>query len=88
MDLSQAENQVLSALKNYLAAVATQKSSTPLDLVPHCIDLEKLHIALSPELHPQLQHFLESKSYRKAYEFLSSTSELANRKHSAQHCSR
>jgi len=85
---SQAENRVLSALKDYLTAVADQKSSTPSDLVPHCIELEKIHLALSPVLHPQLQHFLESKSYRKAYDFLSSTSELANRKHSAQSCSR
>ena len=85
---SQAENRLLSSLQNYLTAVAAQKTSTPPDLVPHCIELEKLHLALSPELHPQLQHFLESKSYRKAYEFLTSTSKLANPKHSAQSCSR
>jgi len=88
MALSLAENRLLSSLENYLTAVAAQKNSTPPDLVPLCIELENLHVALSPELHPQLQHFLESKSYRKAYDFLTSTSELANPKQSAQSCSR
>jgi DNA phosphorothioation-dependent restriction protein DptG len=87
MALSQAEKRLLSTLQKYLNAVAAQKSSTPPNLVPHFLELEKLHQELSPKLHPRLQHFLESKSYRKAYELLSSTSELANPKQSAQSCS-
>ena len=84
MPLSASENRLLSALQNYLTAVSAQKGPIPPDLVPHCIELEKLHRELATEISPRLDHFLESKSYRKAHDLLAAASELANTKKSAQ----
>jgi hypothetical protein len=49
-----------------------------------------LETKFSSQLDPRLAHFLESKSYRKAHDYLTSlpTSALANAKDSAQSCSR
>ena len=53
-------------------------------------NLDTLESELSPHLDPRLRHFLESKSYRKAYDYLSalSSSGLANAATPRQTCSR
>jgi hypothetical protein len=90
MPLSQEENLILQALQEYLLAVSAQKHANPPDLIPHCLRLEQLEGELAPRINPRLHHFLESKSYRKAYDFLTalSTSPLANPKNPAQSCAR
>ena len=51
--------------------------------------LESLESELSSQLDPRLRHFLESKSYRKAHDYLSalSSSGLANPPARRQTCS-
>jgi hypothetical protein len=72
------------------AAIAAQKHANPPDLIPHCLRLELMESELSSQINPRLHHFLESKSYRKAHDFLTalSTSPLANPKNPAQSCAR
>ena len=88
MPLSQAEDLIFQALQEYLLAVSAQKNPNPPDLIPHCLRLEQLEVDLAHRINPRLHHFLESKSYRKAHDFLTtlSTSHLANTKNSAQSC--
>ena len=90
MPLSQGENLILQALQEYLLAVSAQKHPNPPDLIHHCLRLEQLESELASQINPRLHHFLESKSYRKAHDFLTtlSTSPLANSKNSAQSCAR
>ncbi|NBS49755.1 MAG: hypothetical protein EBS97_03975 [Verrucomicrobia bacterium] len=90
MALSIEESQVLQALQQYLTAVSAQKKPNPPDLIPHCLRLEQLEAEHASRISPRLHHFLESKSYRKAHDFLTtqSTSPLANAKDSAHSCSR
>ena len=89
MPLSSANSTLLKALEDYRSAVDAQKLPSPPDLIPHCL-LERLEATLAPLLDPRLSHFLESKSYRKAYDYLTSlsTSSLANSTKSAQSCAR
>ena len=90
MSLSDPHQRLLLALQEYLEAVASQKAPNPPDLLPHCVRLEELETKFSSQIDPRLAHFLESKSYRKAHDYLESlpTSTLANAKDSAQSCSR
>jgi hypothetical protein len=90
MPLSSAESTLLKALHTYRSAVEAQKLPSPPDLIPHCLLLERLEAELAPQLNPRLHHFLESKSYRKAHDYLTSlsTSSLANSTKSAQSCAR
>ncbi|MDA0325265.1 MAG: hypothetical protein O2830_06485 [Verrucomicrobia bacterium] len=90
MPLADPQRLLLLALQEYLKAVTAQKAPNPPDLFPHCIALEQLESKFSSQLDPRLAHFLESKSYRKAHDYLASlpTSALANAKDSAQSCSR
>lgn len=90
MSLSDPHQRLLLALQEYLEAVASQKAPNPPDLLPHCVRLEELETKFSSQIDPRLAHFLESKSYRKAHDYLTSlpTSALANAKDSAQSCSR
>jgi len=90
MPLSTAESTLLKALHAYRSAVEAQKLPSPPDLIPHCLLLERLEAELAPQLNPRLHHFLESKSYRKAHDYLTSlsTSSLANSTKSAQSCAR
>jgi len=90
MSLSDPHQRLLLALQEYLEAVASQKAPNPPDLLPHCVRLENLESEFSSQIDPRLAHFLESKSYRKAHDYLASlpTSTLANAKDSAQSCSR
>ena len=52
-------------------------------------NLDTLESELAPQLDPRLRHFLESKSYRKAHDYLSalSSSGLANSPAPRQACS-
>ena len=90
MSLSDPHQRLLLALQEYLEAVASQKAPNPPDLLPHCVRLENLESEFSSQIDPRLAHFLDSKSYRKAHDYLASlpTSTLANAKDSAQSCSR
>lgn len=90
-----AESKILSALSAYLDAVrqgevATTQAAWAERLKSSMLTLEKLAFELSPELDPRLRHFLESKSYRKAHDYLSalSSSGLANDSTPRQACSR
>ena len=53
-------------------------------------NLDTLESELSPQLDPRLSHFLESKSYRKAHDYLSAlaSSGLVNPAASRQSCSK
>jgi len=86
---SEAQNILLQALQDYLSAVSAQKLPDRPDLIPHCQQLELLTIQLAPHLDPRLQHFLESKSYRKAHDHLASisSSKLAKSNPPRQPCS-
>ena len=90
MPLSDPHQRLLLALQEYLEAVACQKAPNPPDLLPHCVRLENLESEFYSQIDPRLAHYLESKSYRKAHDYLASlpTSTLANAKDSAQSCSR
>ena len=85
MPLSPAETRIHSALSAYLKAARNGREASTQDdwaerLKTSMLTLETLESELSPHLHPRLRHFLESKSYRKAHDYLSalSSSGLAN----------
>jgi len=94
MALSPAESRLHSALADYLDTVGQGRAGSP-----HPTWTEKLKISmrtldnleseLAPHLDPRLRHFLESKSYRKAHDYLSahSSAGLANAPTSRQTCS-
>jgi len=64
------EQTLLDELESYLKAV--QRSSDPsIDLQAHFRKIELLSKSLPPGTHPQLKHYLQSKSYRKAQLWLS-----------------
>ena len=90
MALSQEEYLILQVLQQYLLAVSAQKQPNPPDLITHCLRLEQLEAEHASQINPRVHHFLESKSYRKAHDFLTalSSSPLANSKDSAQSCAR
>ena len=94
MPLSQAETQLHSALTKYLAMVSQGRAGSPHPAWTEKLklsmqNLEAFEAELSPQLDPRLRHFLESKSYRKAHDYLSalSSSGLANSATSRQACS-
>lgn len=64
------EQTLLNELDSYLESV--QKANDPsVDLQSHFRKLELLAKSLPPGTHPQLKHYLQSKSYRKAQLWLS-----------------
>jgi hypothetical protein len=68
--LNPVEQTLLEALENYMEAV--KKAADPsVDLKSHFQKLEMLAKSLPPVTDPQLKHYLHSKSYRKAYLWLS-----------------
>jgi len=68
------EGTLLSALESYLEAV--KRASDPsVDLQAHFHRIELLEKSLPPGTHPQLKHYLHSKSYRKAHLWLSGRDE-------------
>ena len=95
MPLSPAESRLHTALSDYLAAVnhggaASTQAAWAEKLKHSMVTLDSLSSELSSQLDPRLSHFLESKSYRKAYEYLSAlaSSGLANPPSSRQACSK
>ena len=95
MPLSPAESQLHAALAEYLQLVHSGRvgSAEPASaetLRSIFMSLETLETELSSQLDPRLRHFLESKSYRKAHDYLSalSSSGLANDSTPRQACSR
>ncbi|MEM9445149.1 MAG: hypothetical protein AAGA18_07325 [Verrucomicrobiota bacterium] len=58
------------ALKNYIDGAAAQKSDDPPDLRPIFAELDEAEKQALPFAPPRLKHFLEGKSYKKAYQFL------------------
>jgi hypothetical protein len=94
MALSPAESRFHSALAEYLDTVGQGRAGSPHPiwtekLKTSMFTLETLESELSSHLDPRLRHFLESKSYRKAHDYLSALSSagLANPLTSRQACS-
>ncbi|MCX6935201.1 MAG: hypothetical protein NTZ01_03270 [Verrucomicrobia bacterium] len=90
MALSEAEPLLHTALQNYFTAVAAQKSPAAPALTIHFNKLDALESQLASQLDPRLRHFLESKSYRKAHDYLESalSSKLVNPTPPRQTCTR
>lgn len=61
---------LIEALERYFEAVQAQKSPNPPDLKPVFNELDEAEARVLPIAPPRLKHFLEGKSYRKAYNFL------------------
>lgn len=62
--------ELKEALRNYVEAAQAQKSDSPPDLKPIFARLDRAEKEALPVAPPQLRHYLESKSYRKAYDLL------------------
>jgi hypothetical protein len=95
MPLTPVESRLSTALSAYLEAVSQGRagSSHPAwtdKLKSVSQSLDSLCSELSSQVDPRLAHFLESKSYRKAYEYLSAlaSSGLANPAAPRQSCSK
>ena len=94
MPLSPAETRLHSALTDYLMTVsqgraASMQAAWTEKLKSSLLTLETLESELAPHLDPRLRHFMESKSYRKAHDYLVAlSSELANSSETGQSCSR
>jgi len=90
MPLSGSEKLLHETLREYLAAVAAQKSPHPPQLSPLFLKLDSLEKEHAPHLDSRLRHFLESKSYRKAHDYLDSlvSSGLAKPLSPIQTCSK
>lgn len=79
MPLSPAEARLHSALNHYLEIIRqgraeSQNPSWAEILKQSMRALEILESELAPNLDPRVLHFLESKSYRKAHDYLSALS--------------
>lgn len=94
MPLSPAETRLHSALSEYLKLVGSGRAGSAEPAATQAlrsifISLETLESELAPHLDPRLRHFMESKSYRKAHDYLVAlSSELANSSETGQSCSR
>lgn len=95
MPLSPAEARLHSALAEYLLTVhqggqTSQQAAWTEKLKSSSLTLEKLEAELAPQLDPRLRHFMESKSYRKAHDYLAAllSSKLANSWENRQSCTR
>ena len=92
MPLSPAESHLHSTLSEYLKLVGTGQAGSAEPAAKEAlrsifISLETLESELAPHLDPRLRHFMESKSYRKAHDYLvTRSSELANTAESRQNC--
>jgi hypothetical protein len=60
------------ALQTYYDAIEAQRNGRPANLPNAVLELERFSVRPDPSLPPQLRHYLESRSYRKAWEFLGS----------------
>ena len=95
MPLAPAESRLHTALSDYFETISQGRAGSPdpawterLKSVSQ--NLDSLSSELSSRVDPRLAHFLESKSYRKAFEHLSAlaSSGLANPSVPRQSCSR
>ena len=93
MALSPDESRLHTALSEYLTIVrqgtpASSQAAWPEKLRSSMVSLEKLEAELGPRLDPRIRHFMESKSYRKAHDYLASllASKLANSQETRQNC--
>jgi len=94
MALSPVESRLHSALADYLqvahqGGAASMQAAWAERLKTSMHVLDALESECAPQLDPRLRHFLESKSYRKAHDYLSALSSagLANAPTSRQACS-
>jgi len=94
MALSSAESRLHSALSDYLKLVSSGRAGSAEPAATESLrsiflTLDSLSSELSSQVDPRLAHFLESKSYRKAFEYLSAlaSSGLAKATASRQACS-
>ena len=85
MALSSAESRLHSALSDYLKLVSSGRAGSAETAATESLrsiflTLDSLSSELSSQVDPRLAHFLESKSYRKAFDYLSTlaSSGLAN----------
>jgi hypothetical protein len=62
--------EVKESLDRYFDAVQRQKDPSPPDLMICFKELDELERRYGPSMPPQLRHFFESKSYRKAHTYL------------------
>lgn len=94
MPLSPAESRLHSALSDYLMTVrqggaASMQAAWTEKLKSSLLTLENLESELAPHLDSRLRHFMDSKSYRKAHDYLvARSSELANSAENRQSCPR
>lgn len=95
MALPPFEFRIHTALSEYLLAVRQGGANSTQDawaekLKSSAETLETLLTEHSPQLDPRLRHFMESKSYRKAHDYLAAllSSKLANSPETRQSCAR
>jgi hypothetical protein len=67
-----AMEKLRAALQTYYDAIEAQRNGQPANLAEAVMELERFSTHPDPSLPPQLRHYLESRSYRKAWEFLGS----------------
>lgn len=64
------EQELKSALEEYYSLLPLQKGENPPDLLPVYEKLDAIQLRLDGTVNPQLRHYMENKSYRKAFQFL------------------
>ncbi|NDC80345.1 MAG: hypothetical protein EB090_03615 [Verrucomicrobia bacterium] len=91
--MSSAESRLHSALSEYLTTVrqgssASSQAAWSEKLKSSMVTLEKLETELGSKIDPRVRHFMESKSYRKAHDYLATllASKLANPTETRQNC--
>jgi hypothetical protein len=62
--------ELKAALDEYYRVIPLQKEPNPPDLLEVFRKLDAVAARLDASVHPQLRHYMESKSYRKAWLFL------------------
>lgn len=66
--------ELKGGLEEYFAAVEAQKSEDPPDLMAVFQRLDEIEKRVLPHADAELRHFIERKSYRKAYDYLNGVS--------------
>jgi len=60
-------SHIKTCLENYFQAVDSQKTDNPVELKHALMALEEISNNIQPDWPGRLKHYLESRSYRKAY---------------------
>ena len=60
-------SHIKQCLENYFDAVDSQQTAEPIELKPALMALEEISTNIQSEWPGRLKHYLESRSYRKAY---------------------